>query len=164
MTKTFLDFLDQLDAEYASVVVNVPPVRQAQAWIDNCLDFIFPVRSERQLPARGVYPSLHHQLIELLQKVLPAGQKHQAEDIAEEFFHQLPEVHRKLQADSKAFYLFDPAAESLEEVMTTYCSFFAIAIRIIYMEHQIKGKDSMEHEIKGIKTPWRFNNLCFIYH
>jgi serine O-acetyltransferase len=45
-----------------------------------------------------------------------------------EFFERLPGIHERLLRDADAIYQGDPAAESVDEVISAYPGFFAIAI------------------------------------
>lgn len=49
-------------------------------------------------------------------------------DITESFFTRLPEIHRLLWLDAEAINAGDPAAESVDEVVSAYPGFAAIAI------------------------------------
>jgi serine O-acetyltransferase len=50
------------------------------------------------------------------------------EEITESFFSRLPEIHRLLWLDAEAINAGDPAAESVDEVVSAYPGFAAIAI------------------------------------
>ena len=139
ISSDFDAFLTRLDEQHLTSAAKVPPVQQAQAWIEALLDFLFPIRTERPLPARVVYPTLHHQLTELVSRVQPDNRHRSEKAVADRFFAHLPRVHRMLLADSQAFFDFDPAAESVEEVIATYCSFSAIAIyRLAHVLHTLQ--------------------------
>jgi serine O-acetyltransferase len=49
-------------------------------------------------------------------------------ETAEEFFGKLPCIHRALWLDAEAIHAGDPAAESVDEVVSAYPGFYAIAI------------------------------------
>jgi serine O-acetyltransferase len=58
-----------------------------------------------------------------------AGQiPRRVDDTAEEFFGRLPAIHQALWLDAEAINAGDPAAESVDEVVSAYPGFFAIAI------------------------------------
>lgn len=47
--------------------------------------------------------------------------------VTREFFHQLPSIHQQLLDDATALYDGDPAAASVDEVISTYPGFLAMA-------------------------------------
>lgn len=55
------------------------------------------------------------------------GQSLDEESVTQKFFHQLPDIHERLNQDATAIYEWDPAAESRREIIRTYPGFFAIA-------------------------------------
>jgi serine O-acetyltransferase len=48
------------------------------------------------------------------------------DDVADAFFAELPTIYRRLWLDARAIHEGDPAAESLDEVISAYPGFFAI--------------------------------------
>lgn len=60
----------------------------------------------------------------------------------EQFFYELPVIHEALLLDAEAVLKFDPAAQSIEEVLVAYPGFYATAVyRIAHQLH-----------LQGIKT------------
>jgi serine O-acetyltransferase len=58
-----------------------------------------------------------------------------AKAVTEDFFAALPALYERLREDAEATMAFDPAATSLEEVITTYPGFYAITIH--RLAHQL---------------------------
>jgi len=80
---------------------------------------------------------LRAHLSALLRRVLDCSQP-RASELADEFMVQLPGVYERLLEDVAAALAFDPAAESLEEVITSYPGFHAIAIyRLAHELHHL---------------------------
>jgi serine O-acetyltransferase len=50
------------------------------------------------------------------------------DDVGQEFFSRLPAIHEALWLDAEAINAGDPAAESVDEVVSAYPGFYAIAI------------------------------------
>ncbi len=69
-----------------------------------------------------------------LQPTMPKS----VEVTAETFFSCLPEIHRSLWRDAEAIYQGDPAAESVDEVISAYPGFFAIAVYRIAHEFYLQ--------------------------
>lgn len=67
--------------------------------------------------------------------------KKQAEDIVDAFMVKLPELQKKLYKEAEVFNQYDPAANTVEEVIITYPGFFALVV------HRIS------HELYKLNTP-----------
>ncbi|MBS1564890.1 MAG: serine acetyltransferase, partial [Bacteroidetes bacterium] len=57
----------------------------------------------------------------------------------ESFFGRLPFIYQQLLNDAEAILKFDPAAQSIEEVLAAYPGFFATAIYRIAHQLQVQG-------------------------
>lgn len=57
----------------------------------------------------------------------------------EQFFYELPEIHEALLLDAEAVLKFDPAAQSIEEVLVAYPGFYATAVYRIAHQLQLQG-------------------------
>ncbi len=114
----------------------MPSKRKAQQWIDRLIDMLFPVRCEEFFNELEIR-QLELQLWELL---LPLeNQISSVEAITKSFFNRIPLVYNALQADAQAFLAFDPAAHSIEEVVTAYPGFYAIAVfRLSHELYELK--------------------------
>lgn len=105
-----------------------PNKKQAEAFIDQLYDTLY-INNENKLQsvqaAEVEFNYLGHLFNNLLGKQLlnPAN-----DDNWEEFKTVLPDVYRAGIKDAEAIYNFDPAANSLEEVLHTYPGFYAIAV------------------------------------
>lgn len=79
------------------------------------------------------------------------------EETAEAFFSRLPEIHRALWLDAEAINAGDPAAESVDEVVSAYPGFYAIAYYRVAHEFYALGVpifprilSEMAHQRTGI--------------
>ena len=120
------NFFQTLEQQSITLSVQIPPKAEAHRLADALFNFLFPMLSEDPKPARVQYALLRHDLMRLLYPLTKDGGESVA-DIANGFFDQLPEVYEMLLEDAQAFYDFDPAATSIEEVIATYPGFYAIA-------------------------------------
>lgn len=126
MDRTLLTFFAQLDAAQAQFSAYIPPKGEAQALLQGLLQLLFPIQCAHPRPAHVQYTLLRNDLIEVLLPLL-RNEQEQAQTIADAFFTELPRIYQALMDDAAAILQFDPAATCIEEVITTYPGFQAIA-------------------------------------
>jgi serine O-acetyltransferase len=100
-----------------------------EQFIDQLFALLFVPRSGRQQSFnefQNEYESLKSHLSTLVYDVVHDGNRTQA--ITDRFFDELPALYELLLKDAAAITAYDPAAESLEEVIIAYPGFFAIAV------------------------------------
>ncbi|MBO9635983.1 MAG: serine acetyltransferase [Chitinophagaceae bacterium] len=100
-----------------------------EQFIDQLFALLFVPRSGRQQAIhefQNEYESLKSHLSTLVYDVVHDGNRTQA--ITDRFFDELPALHELLLKDAAAITAYDPAAESMEEVIIAYPGFFAIAV------------------------------------
>ncbi len=119
--------LARLDAQEAAGAGCLPNKTDVHSLADGLFNFLFPINCAQQLSAVVRHQELRTRLIAALNIVLQS-RIHDAEQVADAFFGQLPEIYDMLQDDVDASFKFDPAATSKDEVITTYPGFYAIAI------------------------------------
>ncbi len=119
----FTRFLENLDAQTHSYCRVLPSKVEVHRFAEGMFDFLFPINCQQPRKAAVQYVNLSDQLLDLLDPL-----DVEAETVTEEFFAALPVLYERLIEDAKATLAFDPAATSLEEVITTYPGFYAIAI------------------------------------
>lgn len=130
-------FFQTLEHQSLAQGVPIPPRAETHRLADALFLFLFPMLSEESKPARVQYALLRHDLMKLLYPLCQDGGE-TVTNIANGFFDQLPAVYELLLEDAQAFYQFDPAATSTEEVIATYPGFYAIAThRIAHLLHQL---------------------------
>lgn len=101
----------------------------AASFIDSLYHFLFtPGRHEADSEEKVVagLSNLRNTCLSLLFDI--AGSEVKAEDLATAFFQALPDIYDLLLKDARAIAAFDPAAVSLEEVLSTYPGFYATAV------------------------------------
>ena len=119
LTKLFA----KLDNQTKTVYRDLPAKVELQNFAEEMFNFLFPINCRQERHAAVQYINLADQLQRML-----APLDVDATTVTDEFFAALPELHESLLDDARATLNFDPAATSLEEVISTYPGFFAIAI------------------------------------
>ena len=122
-TPSFTRFLEKLDAQTHNFRSILPPKLEVHHFAEGMFDFLFPINCPHPHKASVQYVTLADQLSRLLDPL-----DVEADVVTDEFFATLPELHDLLLEDAHATMAFDPAATSLEEVITTYPGFHAITI------------------------------------
>ena len=119
-----------------------PLKRDVAVFVDELLGILFGQLSEG---AAGTADELQARLTlavrDLRRLVAPLAELGETDRIVDAFAAALPDIHDRLQQDAQAITEGDPAAESLDEVISAYPGFLAIAI------HRIG------HELCGLGVP-----------
>jgi serine O-acetyltransferase len=110
-------------------------------WADELFEWLFCIH-----PAYADKNTFIYKEIELKQKLTEfIDQTNRcnvsAEVFIDPFFNKLPRIHALLRDDLEAFYRFDPAAASMDEVLYAYPGFFAISVH------------RLAHELFRMKVP-----------
>lgn len=137
MKKSLDQFFQKLDAQFLEPNKRIPPKAEAQKLADGLFYFLFPMLSEEPRASRVQHTLLRHELMKLLYPLLEDKNELVA-SISNQFFEQLPGVYESVMQDAEAILHFDPAATCIEEVISTYPGFFAIAnYRIANLLHRL---------------------------
>ncbi len=127
------NFIDELYAEHLRAA-NLPSPYLVERWMETLLQFLFPEFSERHYPNKYTFRREFEanglrmlSLLDTLHDQLPM----EAAQLQAAFYCDLPSLRERLQEDASAILAGDPAAQSLEEVISTYPGFFAIAVHRI---------------------------------
>jgi serine O-acetyltransferase len=107
-----------------------PPKQKIYQFIEDLIDLLFPHYSGEYeyFVAEEVMGKLLLLKRDLKKLLIPYKEQIHlsVEKIAEKFFNELPNIYRKLWLDAQAIYEGDPAAESIDEVISAYPGFLAI--------------------------------------
>ena len=103
----------------------IPRKEEVQKWIDELVDVLFPVRCSCVHDANTL-KRLHFTFLNLVSRV--NGLTEECQNKIKLFFEKLPDIYDNLLVDAKAFWSFDPAARSIEEVIVAYPGFYAVTI------------------------------------
>lgn len=101
----------------------------AREFIDGFFEFLFiPEKQKKSCEYEMTkrFESYKSHLSTLIYDVIGEGGKTQ--EIANKFFDEVSEIYDALQQDAAEVLKFDPAAESLEEVLVAYPGFYATAV------------------------------------
>lgn len=137
------EFISKLIEQSNACAGVIPNKSAAQKFAEDLYQFLFGCgrvvdNTEEGLEER--YDVLKQDLIQLLNELNVSEVV--AKEHTKEFFAALPYIYQKLLKDAEAVVNFDPAAESLQEVLAAYPGIYAIAIYRI--SHQL--------HLQGIKT------------
>jgi serine O-acetyltransferase len=129
-TPSLTRFLAKLDTQINNFRSVLPPKQEVNHFAEGMFDFLFPINCPQPRKASVQYVNLSDQLVRLLDPL-----DVDAQAVTESFFTALPELYEWLLEDAEATMAFDPAATSLEEVITTYPGFYATTIH--RLAHQL---------------------------
>ena len=129
-------FIQQLFIQNSKAFSTFPDKELAEEFIDQLFDFLFlPKTVKHKQPAdlEKEFESLKSHFSSLAYDVLSDGDKTQ--HVTDSFFEAIPGIYYKLIKDAETILHFDPAAQSLEEVLVAYPGFYATAI--YRLSHQL---------------------------
>lgn len=123
----FPEYLYNTNKDYAD---EVPSGRDTHAFVEKMMDLLFPFRTKSNRSMEVLQAQLLEieRDLEILMQPLKKKLKRNPTEICREFMERLPGIYEKMLEDGDAFMKFDPAAESLEEVILCYPGFFSISV------------------------------------
>ncbi len=126
----FKTLFNRFEEEREDIFREMPSKKLAQEFIDEFINFLFPVNLGRnmcELESESTYNLLQFKLKELL---LPLRKqlKQSIDETTTAFFNRILAIYNFLLADARALYEYDPAANSMTEVIVAYPGFYSIAI------------------------------------
>jgi serine O-acetyltransferase len=101
----------------------LPDKEKAQSFIDELFRFLFNTGGCGQKDLEKQYDDLQKQLTELITACSELDKTR-----ANNFFEHLPNIYESLLEDAHAILNSDPAAKTIDEVITAYPGFFAIFV------------------------------------
>ncbi|UZR98609.1 serine O-acetyltransferase [Chondrinema litorale] len=124
--------------------VGCPSPEMVQDFFVDLLGTLFSDYSKMQFNSIKEF-ELHIEKLKLqLDQILyrsPGESDISTEALVEEFFEQIPVIHKKLEQDVQAMFEGDPAAKSTSEVIRTYPGFYTIAAyRFAHVLHKLGVK------------------------
>lgn len=134
----FKDFSTLLLKKHVEHLNSFPAKGEVHNFVEELLALLFPHFSEQAQflskdEVKGKISVLRRRLTQIL-RPLEGRMDNSAGGIADLFFEQLPLVYQLLWQDARAIYEGDPAAETLDEVISAYPGFYAIyAYRIAHI-------------------------------
>ena len=124
------DFPSYLYQQYLSFRKEVPPIANSHKFVDDIVNFLFPIKADRECVEAQVELNLlqlrinFKDLLNRQVKYLKAP----IDELTDTFFSKIPDVYNSLIADAKSFLEFDPAARSLEGVIIYYPGFYSTTV------------------------------------
>jgi serine O-acetyltransferase len=117
----------------------LPLKRDVAAFVDGLLGLLFPQLTEQSgATAEEIQASLTLVQRDLRELLGPLEAPARATEVARSFVKALPDLHEQIRLDAEAIVAGDPAAESLDEVISAYPGFLAIAIhRVAHEIHRL---------------------------
>lgn len=116
------DITTKLTSTSKNIPINKIELHQA---LDRLIHrVLFPICDHKKESAKNLY--LFYSV--MVENLMALTDRQRAEQIAESFITQLPDLQEKLYNEAVVFYDNDPAANSIEEVMITYPGFFALTV------------------------------------
>lgn len=123
--KSLDTFFKTIDAQRESFCGYVPPRPETHRLVDDLFSFMFPITCTDTRSASERYEDLHVRLCALLEPLMDGTNPCELTDA---FFADLPNLYAFLMEDAQASLRFDPAATSIEEIITIYPGFYAISV------------------------------------
>jgi len=120
-----------------------PSRQRIHRFVEDLVELLFPHLSGESeyysaAEIEGSLAVLSRDLKRLLRGHQPKMER-SVDDVADEFFEDLPRIYRLLWLDAQAIHEGDPASESLDEVITAYPGFFAIYTQRIANALHVRG-------------------------
>lgn len=122
-------FITKLHSHHLQSTTSFPDKEMAREFIDGFFEFLFIPQKQKkrcEYEMAKSFESHNSHLSTLIYDVIGDGDKTQ--EITNRFFEEVSNIYDNLQKDAAEVLKFDPAAESLEEVLVAYPGFYATAV------------------------------------
>lgn len=124
-----VNFIKKLHLKRQQCVRSFPDKELATEFIDGFFEFLFIPEKQKKLSEYEMskeFESYKSHLSTLIYDVVNDGDKTQ--EITNDFFEDIENIYDALLKDAAAIMKFDPAAESMDEVLVAYPGFYATAV------------------------------------
>ena len=127
MDATFAKYLHSINNSYCT---DVPSMIDTHHFVDDLIVLLFPIKGNRKIDLRETEIRLERMRLRLKELLIPLEKdiKDSPENIAKQFFDDLPEVYKSLLEDANTFLKSDPAARCVEEVILCYPGFSCLVV------------------------------------
>jgi serine O-acetyltransferase len=130
MTANHQEFFQRLSRQNETYRYKLPSRHDAGKFIQDLINFLFPISQDcPSCPNKDLavkYADLQNSLACMLQPLQPQLEQ-SSEEILNSIFSQIPEIYELLLLDARSITDNDPASVSIEEVISVYPGFMAIA-------------------------------------
>ncbi|ATL43795.1 serine O-acetyltransferase [Elizabethkingia sp. HX WHF] len=134
MSKVSDSFIEQIFQRKKNASYGFFDKNKAEAFVEELYQLLFlPQHINMEETLRNNFDELQNKLFELIKNT--TDDKLFAERQVEVLFDALPEIYDRLILDAESILEFDPATESLEEILLAYPGFFATYVYRI--SHQL---------------------------
>ena len=134
MSKVSDSFIEQIFQRKKNASYGFFDKNKAEAFVEELYQLLFlPQHINMEETLRNNFDELQNKLFELIKNT--TNDKLFAERQVEVLFDALPEIYDRLILDAESILEFDPATESLEEILLAYPGFFATYVYRI--SHQL---------------------------
>ncbi|HMO61687.1 MAG TPA: serine acetyltransferase [Ferruginibacter sp.] len=133
-------FIHKLHGQHQQSNATFPDKVLAEEFIDGFFKFLFIPNRQKKLSEFELakeFEAFKSHLSTLIYDVLGDGDKTQS--VTEKFFEAVPGIYDALLKDAAAVVQFDPAAESIEEVLVAYPGFYATAVHRFSHQLWVQG-------------------------
>lgn len=127
MQSTFANYLFSINNSYCT---DVPSMIDTHRFVDDLMVLLFPIKGNRKIDLRETEIRLERMRLRLKELLIPLEKdiKDSPENIAKQFFDQLPGVYKNLLEDADTFVKSDPAARCVEEVILCYPGYSCLVV------------------------------------
>ncbi|MCT4601284.1 MAG: serine acetyltransferase [Marinifilum sp.] len=122
--------MDDLQSSRKNNEIDMPSRDLAQKFVEEAMNTLFPISARRSKSCCAEESLLYQMEATLKLLLLPINDKlnDSIEKVTHDFMIELPVVYRALLKDAEAIQKFDPAADTIGEVIIAYPGFFAIMV------------------------------------
>lgn len=109
---------------------SIPQSQLAENFAEQCIEYLFPLYAkfyDCPYTEEGCLYNIESQLNKILIPIRSSLDS-DVKTISREFIESFPDIYLKLVKDAKAIHAFDPASESLGEIIVSYPGFYAITM------------------------------------
>jgi serine O-acetyltransferase len=134
------DFIDLLLKQSQKPVYGISDKKSAEDFLDALFHFLFHQDGKQYRSAEDIelaLEKLQNTFSAVVFDILPDATR--VQHTAQQLFDELPDIFIALLKDAQAILDYDPAAESLDEVLAAYPGFYAIYVYRIAHQLQAQG-------------------------
>ncbi len=127
MKPSFAEYLNNVNNSFCS---DVPSMIDTHRFIDDLMILLFPIKGTRKIDLRETEIRLERMRLRMKELLIPLTKeiKDSPENIAKQFFDELPVVYKNLLEDADSFVQSDPAARCIEEVILCYPGYSCLVV------------------------------------
>lgn len=121
-------FFDKISKNNLKLSHHLPAKAKAHQFIENLIYFLFPLCNGNSADTVDLPSKWKELKADFSELIMPLRLDMNEQETCELFFNKIPLVYDELLLDAKIILEFDPAAQSMEEVILFYPGFYAIMV------------------------------------